>query len=101
MLQARGKLFGLLRESLDCLQSSLVAEIVLSIESKQGLSEHESYFCQAAGCVEYVVSKRKSLRMQKGKFRGPKGIADHLTMKRRWINFDSAFELRNQILPVK
>ena len=87
MLEASGKLFGLFRESVDCLQSSLVAEIILCIESKQGLSEHESYFRQAAGCVEYVASKRKSLRVQKGKFRDPKRIADHPALKRRWINF--------------
>ena len=71
ILEPGRKLGRLLAEMMACFYSSLVAKIVLAVESKQSLQQKESDSCQTTGAVKNVSLGCELVRMEQGKFHMP------------------------------
>ena len=70
-LESGGKLRRLLAEATACFHGSLVAKIVLAVESKKSLQQKESDSCQTTGAVKDVSLSGEPVRMKQGKFHLP------------------------------
>src|ERR1700736_5892798 len=63
-----GKRTLVLAEATACFHGSLVAKIVLAVESKKSLQQKESDSCQTTGAVKDVSLSGEPVRMKQGKF---------------------------------
>ena len=70
-LKPGGKLRRLLAEAIGCFDRSLVAKIVLGIESKNSLQQKESDTSQTTGAVKNVSLGGELMRMEQGEFHLP------------------------------
>jgi hypothetical protein len=70
-LEPGGKLRRPLAEAIACFYGSLVAKMVLGIESKKSLQQKESDTSQTTGAVKNVSLGGELMRMEQGEFHRP------------------------------